>query len=1096
MRTVASLVLLFCGAFDPPPTLPDGTEEATRAIATFRKDARLKVELFAAEPRLGNPVAIGLDERNRVFVAEEYRFNRGTEENRTRPFFLEDDLQIRALEDRLAMYRKFADRFEGGMDWFSRWSDQVRLLEDRDGDGHADRTTVFADGFNDPLDGLAAGVMVRDGDVYFTCIPNLWLLRDEDGDGKAEFRQSLHRGFGVNAGFLGHDLHGLVWGPEGKLYFSVGDRGFHLTNKEGQLLDGPRSGAVFRCDPDGSHLEVVARGLRNPQELAFDDFGNLFAADNNCDKGDHARLVYVLEGGDSGWNMAYQSMPAPYLTGPWHAERLWHLAHDDQPAWIVPPVGKIGDGPSGFLFDPGIGLTDRERGQFLLCNYTGNGGLEAFGLKPRGAGFEIVDYHDVLKPLFATDAEFGYDGKLYLSDFVKLEWDGPGGRGRIYTLFDPARVETPTIRQTAQLVREGFRQRNQVELLGLLGHADRRVRQRAQFTLAGRDQPPVEELQRLAKGTAPLLARWHAIWCLAQIERAKPGVIAPLTEQISDAEPEIRVAAIRVLGDLGHHPAADAIAACLADPSPRIRLHAAMALSKLKHRPAADPIIAMIRSNADADPFLRHAGVMALVAVADPSLLDRISGDPDRSVRLAAVLVLRRLRSQSLARFLDDPDPLIATEAARAIHDLPIEPLSPELARRLDRWSSLENPAPEALLRRSLDANFRAGSRENAQRIFDALLTGKLSSVMRREALQSLLDWDAPGPRDRVTGVWRPLQPRSSPFLHELVKERSSALLARTDGELQSLAVDLVARWDVNQVASTLLSWVKDEARSAPARVSALRSLVAAEPSVLQAAVLAARGSRSPLLRAEARDLLVKSDPQSAVEELTLVLSRVDSAIVERQRAFESLARLGNSRGDELLVLWLDRLNNDAIDPALELDLLEAIKARGTPGLVLAARDVEAKRAKDHPSGVHRQALQGGDAERGQAIFRGHAAAQCIRCHKVRGEGGTAGPDLTQVGARQPRESFVESLIHPDAKIVEGFGSVVLALKDGTLATGSLVKEDARLVELRATDGTLRSIARGEIEDRSTPRSAMPSMERVLSARELRDLVAFLASLK
>ncbi|HND56185.1 MAG TPA: PQQ-dependent sugar dehydrogenase, partial [Pirellulaceae bacterium] len=284
--------------------LPDGTVAAERQIAALRMPAGMRVELFAAEPKLGNPVAIGLDERNRVFVAEEYRFNRGTEENRTRSFLLDDDLQARTLDDRRNMYRKHLDRFTGGWEWFTRYTDQIRLLEDTDRDGRADRSTVFDDGFHGVLDGLAAGVMARDGDVWVTCIPHLWRLRDTDGDGRADQRESLLEGFGVNAGFLGHDLHGLVWGPDGRLYFSVGDRGFHVRTREGKIVATPRRGAVFRCWPDGRELEVVHTGLRNPQEIAFDKFGNLFAADNNCDRGDYSRLVYVVDGGDSGWNMA------------------------------------------------------------------------------------------------------------------------------------------------------------------------------------------------------------------------------------------------------------------------------------------------------------------------------------------------------------------------------------------------------------------------------------------------------------------------------------------------------------------------------------------------------------------------------------------------------------------------------------------------------------------------------------------------------------------------------------------------------------------------------------------------------------------------
>ncbi|MHC5544192.1 PQQ-dependent sugar dehydrogenase, partial [Singulisphaera rosea] len=304
-------------------------------------------------------------------------------------------------------------------------------------------------------------------------------------------RKALLHGFGVSAGFLGHDLHGLVWGPDGKLYFSIGDRGFHVETLEGTTLHGPRTGAVFRCNPDGSAMEVVAKGLRNPQELAFDAYGNLFAADNNCDKGDHSRLVYIVEGGDSGWNMSNQTIPEPYLTGPWHAERMWHLPHEGQPAWIIPPVGKLGAGPSGFIAYPGIGLPDRYRDHFFYCNFASADGVESLAVKPKGAGFEIIEHEDFLKPTLATDVDFGYDGKMYVSEFGRLEWDGSNKAGRIYTVFDPSQRNTPAIRQVESLFKAGFAKRPEAELTTLLHHPDMRVRLRAQYALADRGEAAI-----------------------------------------------------------------------------------------------------------------------------------------------------------------------------------------------------------------------------------------------------------------------------------------------------------------------------------------------------------------------------------------------------------------------------------------------------------------------------------------------------------------------------------------------------------------------------------------------------------------------------
>src|SRR5205807_4487623 len=132
------------------------------------------------------------------------------------------------------------------------------------------------------------------------------------------------------------------------------DRGLNVRTREGKVLDYTDTGAVLRCEPDGSDLEVVAYGLRNPQELAFDEHGNLFTGDNTCDAGDAARIVYVVEGGDSGWRIGYQYLRWPNAAGPWNSEKLWHLPFAGQSASIVPPVAHRASGPSGLTYNPGV----------------------------------------------------------------------------------------------------------------------------------------------------------------------------------------------------------------------------------------------------------------------------------------------------------------------------------------------------------------------------------------------------------------------------------------------------------------------------------------------------------------------------------------------------------------------------------------------------------------------------------------------------------------------------------------------------------------------------------------------------------------------
>lgn len=1164
-------------ATGPAQDLPDGTISAQKQMATFRVPAGLSVDLFAAEPKLASPVAIGLDEHNRVFVAEEYRFNLGTEENRTRPFLLEDDLQLQTTDDRLRMYEKWAAEFEGGMDWFNKTADQVRLVEDTDGDGRADRSAVFAPGFNGTLDGMAAGVMATDGDVFFTCIPNLWRLRDIDGDGVADERTVLQSGFGVNAGFLGHDLHGLCWGPDGKLYFSIGDRGFHLRTRDGRTQHGPRTGAIFRCLPDGSEMEVVMRGLRNPQEIIFDKYGNLFAADNNCDKGDHSRLVYVIEGGHSGWNMSFQSLPEPYLTGPWHAEKMWHLPEsytvatgvvhdsvlatttplivDDHPAWLLPPVGKLGAGPSGFTYYPGTGLAERYDHHFFLCNYTGNGGIESFSIVPRGAGFEIADEHDFLKPVFATDCEFGYDGRLYVSDFVNLIWDGGTSGGRIYRVTDPTNQATPVVTETTNLMRIGIRSLPPERLSDLLGHADLRIRQRAQFALASRGETSTAIFREAISAQNSLLKRLHGIWGLGQIaahafriqsattvNSGPPALCGRvmlqentcaelLTRLLNDEHPEVRAQSLRTLGDLRYQPAADAATEKLTDADPRVRMFAALAVGRMQHAAALPDVIEMLRANGNSDPWLRHAGIMALAGIKDRSALLSYAADKDPAVRMAVLLTVRKwlLEPQEqwlsteidnippyspdaadvavMTSFLNDVDLQIVAEVARAINDLPLESATTDLAALLDRTPADEttarplNTMPDSLLRRIINANFRLGDVVHLQRVLSLAQSPFCTFAVRQEALQALIDWAEPAKRDRVTGCWRPVAARDEEMIvrcREELARQLPPLLASTPDTLQNQLVELIRRHQLPIDDREFAAWVTDSSKSVPVRVAALR-LLAARKSIEAAAIIdAALTSEADLVRAEARDLLLGRKPDRAGKLLVEIAQSSSATTLERQRAIGSLATWKSKQADAVLLLLATQLADGSLAPALHLDVIEAAKMKNTSDLKNLVDQFNAMQTGKGLLAQYQAAVEGGRSEQGRSLFVGHRVAQCVRCHKVGSTvvGGNAGPDLNQVAKRHDRLSLLQSLVEPSAKIAKGFESVTIVLQSGQLVAGVIRSEENGMITIEQPDGKVVTISVADVEDRTAPKSAMPEMHRALTLRELRDLVEYLSTLQ
>src|SRR5882672_972668 len=560
-----SAVLLVC--LLGSPAHPQETPEQEAARKKLKLVDGVQATLWASDPLLANPVAISIDEKGRDYVAECWPRHTSTLDIHMRKEWLDDDLACRRHEDQIAYHeRRLGDK---AGEWKVE-SERIRLLEDKAGKGRADSAVTFSEGYKDLCEGIGAGILVRNGEVWYTCIPNLWSLKDTDGDGVADVRKALHTGFGVHLGASGHDMHGLRFGPDGKLYWSHGDRGFHVE-AEGKTFSFPDGGGVLRANPDGSELEIVCVGLRNPQELQFDQYGNLFTGDNNISKapdvGETCRWTYVVEGADYGWRIGYQFMDKG---GAWCAEDQWRL----EAGYQVPCVARLGHGPSGVTYHPGVAaIPERYRNHFFMCDYPG--GIYSFEMKPKGASFEMIGLEKFMWGLQSPDVEFAPDGSMLVADWVGM-WDKVD-KGRIWRVADPERLKDAAVLQVKKLIAEGMSGRSKDELAGLLSHDDQRIRQAAQFELVAQKEAGV--LANLTDRAWPQRVRVHAIWGLGQLKAKDP--LLPL---LGDADPEIARRPAKPRGCCGPLLASAASSPSLKDESRAAASSRGLGLGKIGKR--------------------------------------------------------------------------------------------------------------------------------------------------------------------------------------------------------------------------------------------------------------------------------------------------------------------------------------------------------------------------------------------------------------------------------------------------------------------------------------------------------------------------------
>ena len=681
-----------------------------------------------------------------------------------------------------------------------------------------------------------------------------------------------------------------------------------------------------------------------------------------------------------------------------------------------------------------------------------------------------------------TGLDFGPDGALYLCDWIN-GWDVKS-EGKLHRVFDPERVTHPARLTTQRLLSQDWGS-VPIEVLGdLLSAPSFDVRLEAQHELVARG-PEVASLLRYGLRDPDERVARHSLWALGQLAREEEGLIEILVRSLSDPREEMRAQAARVMGEHAFEPSASVLLDLARGEShPRPLYQQLVALSRLGVPEAVSIAVDVLTEEAD-DPALRHAGMLVLHACADRRELAELRAHQSREVRLAAVVALRRHGDRWVGFFLDDPDTDVVLEAARAIHDEPIAEATTLLAALADR--PLER---DALTRRVLAANFTLGDERAAERVVALAARPGLSTKMRVEALAILADWEQPNARDRVTGAWRPKEftPREGVLVRDALRARLAALLAGPP-EVQALATALAQRHGLEVDLEALQRWVVDEDLPAPTRVAAFDLLI--DRGQMDEALLARvmLSSSVPLVAHAWRHLGVV-DPEQAIFLCRSALQNKDGRW--QQEAIDVLAAIPDGRGvvEQLLIDF----TAGELAPHLALEVREAARAHGLdPGVDADYLDT----------------LHGGDRERGREVFLDSARTQCMRCHKAGDldgrSGADVGPDLAGVGKEKGLEYLLRAILHPNTDIAEGFDRELFLLTDGTSLVGRIVEDDGKtlviegkqLSEPAEAPAYEIEISTDEIDGRREAESPMPvGLADTMTRRELRDLIAFLASLE
>jgi putative membrane-bound dehydrogenase-like protein len=1071
----------------------------------------LQLSLWASDLLAPDPVAMSIDDAGRVYLTRTNRNRYSEFDIRGHRDWMTESISFQTVADRRAFLHKTFDpkrskenewlkdmNEDGSHDWRDLMveKEEIWRLEDSNKDGIADIATIVLSDFNTEVSDVAGGVLIREKDAFVAVAPDMWHLENRNKDGVYQKKTSINTGYGVHIGFGGHNMSGVIEGPDGRIYWNIGDIGANISTKDGRQIANPNSGLIARSNPDGSDFEIFATGLRNTHEFVFDEYGNLISSDNDGDHaGESERLVHVVEGSDAGWRSNWQYGKYTDLRNNkynvWMNEKLFKPRWEGQAAYIIPPIMNYHNGPTGMAYNPGTALGTEWRNKYFLVEFVGTptrSHIWSFGLKSKGASFELDGEKDILSGVLPTGIRFGPDGALYIADWIN-GWDTKN-YGRVWKL-DVTTEKNDLVKErleTQQLMQLNYAKQSPQKLYDLLFYGDMRIRQKAQFELANRGKVSVPVLQKAISQTTNQLARIHAVWGFGQLVRKDKSLAPTLTNLLKDSDPEITVQAIKMLGDANIKSVGNALVPFLATGSFRQKFYAAEALGQLAHAAAVEPLIAMLKTNNDQDHYLRHAAVLALTRIGNVAPMVALASDSSKALRTAAVLVLRRLRNENIKIFLNDKDEYIVAEAARGINDdLSVPAALPALAALLAN----NNITSEVILRRAINAALRVGGDKELDLVVNYAKRTDIKDELKAEALATIGTWASPSVLDRVDGRFRgkisrdvaAVQAKIQPLIDGFLKDTNPETLIATAGLLSELNI---------ATANEQLAKIYNETTNTKVKSVVLAALNQLKYTGIEAVIEKGMTDKEEAVRTTALGLL--NDSNVSKESLPVIVAAVFGKGGTREQQ-KMLVVLGKMQADKTRVILDDLIGQWAskkLSPDLGLELKEAIDGSGMTDLKtkLAALKTNSTLTEEFA-----EALNGGTRTEGRNVFNYNSAAQCTRCHAIGTEGGAVGPALTHIASTLSREQLLQALVEPSARIAPGYGSVSLKLKGGQEVFGVLAKETETTLTITTSDAEPLIIPIARIEKRENMPSSMPPMGSILSKREIRDLVEYLGGL-